>query len=238
MGVVIIPVLFVAFGIAILIGRWVGGRARWGFPLGLLGLILVAQTWPLGWVDVQIACWRDGGLRGTPPKVAGFWFESNHGSDCDGCKRLVIDGLFRYVDFQATESWAPKNIVKDQFYRISRGPMSRAACSPPGQYVDVRSMPAGCFAITLLPGAPTEGYRFTLDAQTVEGLLGSRLRTSDIELQSVETDKAVVTNRRYHYGSPLNHWLTGGGDILYRCPRKAVEFNEFVRLISLASHRE
>lgn len=237
MGVVILFVLLIVVGIAMLIGRAVGVRPNMGFPLGLLALIVLAVTWPLGWVDVQIACRRDGGLRGTPPKIAGFWFVRS-GSDCVSCKRLVIDGLFRYVDYQADESWAPKGIVKDQFYRVSRGPTNHAECTPPGRYVDVLSMPTGCFTITLLPGAPTHGYRLDLGAKTVKGLLGSRLRTSDIELQSLETGKTVVTSRRYHYGSPLNRWLTGGGDILYRCPRNEIDFNEFMRLFSLANHKE
>lgn len=240
MGVVILVVLPIVFGIAILIGRLAGVRANLGFPLGVLALIAFAFAWPPGIIDAQIACWRNGGLHGTPPKIEGFWFGSSSGADCDDCKRLVIDGLFRYVDYQAEDSWAPKNIVKDQFYRVSRGPKSKSACSPPGQYVDVRSMPAGCFTVTELPGTPTDGFRFTSGGGRVRGFLGSSLSLSYNALEALKVGKPalVLISREYSVSSPINVALTGGGSGLYWCPRKAVRFDKFMRLISLASHRE
>lgn len=240
MGIVIIPILFVAFGLATFIGRWVGGRARWGVPLGLLGVYVFALAWPPGIIDAQIACWRNGGLHGTVPKVEGFWFGSSYGTDCDDCKRLVIDGLFRYVDYQAAESWAPKNIVKGQFYRVSRGPKRKTECSPPGQYVDVRSMPEECFTVTLLPGAPTDGFRSTSDVRSVRGVLGSELRMHYNVLEELKSGKTTLAliSREYKVWSPIDVALTGGSTALYMCPRNPVRFDKFMRLISLANHRE
>jgi hypothetical protein len=239
MVVVILVVVLIVIGIAMLIGRAVGVRPNMGFPLGLVALYVLAAWWPIGWIDVQIACRRDGGVRGTPPKIEGFLFGNDPiGIECDDCRRLVVDGLFQYVDFRADRTWAPIGITEGQYYRVSRGRTDQAECTPPDRYVDVRSMPNGCFTITLLPGAPSEGYRFVSGPGKLVGLLGSQLRTSNMELRSLETGKAIVTVRRYHYGSPLNEWLAGGGDILYRCPRKAVDFNDFMRLISLAHRRE
>lgn len=239
MGVVILVVLLIVVGIAMLIGRAAGVRPNMGFPLGLLTLFVLAASWPPGWVDVQIACRRDGGVRGSPPKIEGFWYarDVSH-SDCNECERLVMTGEFRYVDYRAGRTSAKASIQEGQFYRVSLGQEGDARCFP-NEYVDTRDLPTGrCVLLTPLPSAPSEGYRYTSRVTALSGLLGSRLRKSSSELVSLETNKAVVTNRRYDYGSPLNRWLTGGGDILYSCPRNALNVDEFKRLFSHVSDRE
>lgn len=240
-GLIFFSVMGLLIWLAIVIGRKVGGRAKLGFPLGVVGLYVLAQSWPLGWVDVQIACWRDGGLRGTPPKVTGFWYDERYSTvvRCEPCEKLVSLGQFEYVDYQAGLSVPAQGIVTGRFYRVSLGNGTDAACRAPLISRGLPAPPRGrCITITALAGPVTDGYQYTWGSRAVEGLLGSRLNMGEDVLKSVSTGKILFSSRRYNYGSPLNRWLTGGGDTLYRCPRKAVDPNEFVSLFSLASHRE
>lgn len=240
MGAVILFVLLIIVGIAMLIGRAVGARPNPAFPLAVIGVLVIAFTWPPGWIDVQIACRRDGGLRGTAPKLEGFWYDGGGVDiDCEECKQLVVDRRFRYVDYRAEKSWAPLGIVKGQFYRVTHGPTSDAECKPPDRYLDIRSVPPGCVVTTPVPEALRSDYRYSWSFSDQDGVLGHRLWRENVELTAVSTGHVVLRYRRYAYTTPLTRWLSGGTeDSIYECPHNSVGVDQFKTLFSAASIRE
>ena len=184
---------------------------------------------PIGYVDTQLACHKDGGLRGhIAVKKAGFFLDRSPGaSECKLCPEFVLAHQVSYVEYSVYGT-------PPDFFRVFLGDAGEPACSPTPNISGAKVPQGKCLIISKLDQKPREGYSLSVltrsgSIEHVQGKLGSTLNRATLEVRDLSNDKVVLAFTTYGYATPLEKML-GPSPGLYQCPDKKMTLRDFMAL--------
>lgn len=212
------------------------GRRR-VLPAILIGVGILVYLFanPIGYIDTQLACRQDGGLRGqVPQKRAGFFWDRGPGkSDCTLCAEYVLDRKVAYVDYEV--------YGKTNYYQVTLGHVGDPGCSTVRGNGDARLAEGECLVILPLESIPVKGYSYSAFKRWgwpthVQGKLGSILVRNVHEIRDLSSDQPLLTFTTYRYAPPIER-MFGSEQGTYRCPDKMIDQEKFLAM-AFTSNRD